>query len=156
MHLFWHWVCFFRVLPPSGKRSSTILSCAAIRRSSTWLWACSSSRTRTGPSSGPGCWKSFGSARTSSTGDSSTRWDEMAARDERAMCAELGASYIQSQMWNPTLYILMPTLHWRTGFCDGWSVDFCHATGPLDGSAHNVSLFVLIGTVFSAHLDLCL
>lgn len=69
----------FRVLPPSGKRSSTILSCAAIPQSFIWLSASSSFRTRTGPSSGPGCWKSFGNARTATIGESRKRWEKMAA-----------------------------------------------------------------------------
>lgn len=70
----------FRVLPPSGRRSSTILSCAAILQSSIWLWASSSFRTRTGPSSGPGCWKSSGNARTATIGDSRKRWEKMASK----------------------------------------------------------------------------
>lgn len=62
---------FISSVPPlSEKKSSTILSCGANLKSSMWPWASSSSRTRTGPSSGPGCWRSCGNAKTSSTGDS--------------------------------------------------------------------------------------
>lgn len=60
----------FRVLPPLGKRSSTILSYAAILQSSICPWVSSSSRMRIGPSSGRGCLKSYGNARTATIGDS--------------------------------------------------------------------------------------
>ncbi len=72
----------FRVPPPLGKRGSTILSCAATLRSSIWPWASSSSRMKTGPSSGPECWRSCANAKTSTTGDSTKYTEESRQRTE--------------------------------------------------------------------------
>ena len=69
---FWlHWHSLFSVPPLLGKRSSITLSCGASLWSSIRLWGSSNSRMRTGPSSGHGCWKSYGNAKTCTTGDSS-------------------------------------------------------------------------------------
>lgn len=70
-----HWLeagllCIFRVRQLLVRRSSTTLSCGTTMRSSIWLSGSSSSRMRTGHSSGRGCWRSYGDAKIFTTGGS--------------------------------------------------------------------------------------